>query len=89
MAFSIPPPSCRGQVQGAGRRLSARRLEVLAQLALGKSNQEIAEILGISTGTVKSHVHTILTLIGARNRTHAALIAARLHSLSRPAPAHP
>ncbi|MES2343638.1 MAG: response regulator transcription factor, partial [Pseudomonadota bacterium] len=78
-----------GQAQPATRGLSARQLEVLAQVALGKSNQEIAEALGISVGTVKTHVHTVLTLIGARNRTHAALIAGRSHGRSKPASAPP
>lgn len=74
---NFPTAPASGQAPGETRGLSVRQLEVLAQLALGKSNQEIAEALGISTGTVKTHVHTVLTLIGARNRTHAALIAAR------------
>ena len=77
-----PLKTSNGQAQPATRGLSARQREVLAQLALGKSNQEIAEALGISTGTVKTHVHTVLTLIGARNRTHAALIAGRSHGPS-------
>lgn len=77
-----PSETSNGQAQPATRGLSARQLEVLGQLALGKSNQEIAEALGITTGTVKSHVHTVLTLIGARNRTHAALIAGRSHGPS-------
>ncbi len=83
-AYFPPEPSetSIGQAQPATRGLSARQLEVLAQLALGKSNQEIAEALGITTGTVKTHVHTVLTLIGARNRTHAALIAGRSHAPS-------
>lgn len=77
-----PSNSLNGQTQPATRGLSARQLEVLGQLALGKSNQEIAEALEISTGTVKTHVHTVLTLIGARNRTHAALIAGRSYAPS-------
>lgn len=72
-----PSATSNGQAQLTARGLSARQLEVLGQLTLGKSNQEIAEALGISIGTVKTHVHTLLTLIGARNRTHAALIAGR------------
>lgn len=69
------------------RGLSARQLEVLGQLTLGKSNREIGEALGISTGTVKAHVHAILTVIGARNRTHAALIAGRFHARTNTASA--
>lgn len=83
------PVASDGQVQPASRGLSTRQLEVLAQLALGKSNQEIAETLGISTGTVKTHVHTILSLIGARNRTHAAVIAGRANPAPPPPSAPP
>lgn len=72
------PPLARG--------LSARQLEVLGQLALGKSNQEIAAALGISVGTVKAHVHSVLALIGARNRTHAALLAGAMQGRPHLAP---
>lgn len=57
--------------------LTARQLEVLKKMAAGKSNKEIAEALGITPGTVKLHIHAILKLTGARNRTEAALIAGR------------
>lgn len=57
--------------------LSARQLDVLKQMAVGKTNREIAEALGITPGTVKLHIHSILQLTGARNRTEAALIAGR------------
>lgn len=58
--------------------LTKRQSEILAQLSLGRTNQEIALVLGISPGTVKTHVHAILKLVGARNRTEAALLAGRL-----------
>lgn len=58
--------------------LTTRQSEILAQLYLGRANQEIARVLGISPGTVKAHVHAILKLVGARNRTEAALLAGRL-----------
>lgn len=73
---AIPPPiGRRGQRSGGG--LSARQLTVLKEMAVGRTNREIAEVLEISTGTVKLHIHAILKLIGARNRTEAALIAGR------------
>jgi two-component system NarL family response regulator len=58
--------------------LTTRQSEILAQLSLGRTNQEIAWVLGISPGTVKAHVHAILKQVGARNRTEAALLAGRL-----------
>lgn len=56
-------------------RLSARQRDVVRRLAEGKTNREIAGDLGIAVATVKLHVHAILSAIGARNRTEAALWA--------------
>lgn len=53
--------------------LSPRQNAVLRELAIGRTNKEIALALGISIATVKLHVQSILTSIGARNRTEAAL----------------
>jgi DNA-binding NarL/FixJ family response regulator len=58
--------------------LSARELEVLALLAEGQSNQEIAECLYIAAGTVKNHVSNILSKLDARDRTQAVLQAREL-----------
>jgi DNA-binding NarL/FixJ family response regulator len=55
--------------------LSPREIEVLALLAEGLSNQEIAERLTIAPGTVKNHVSNILSKLGARDRTQAILRA--------------
>jgi DNA-binding NarL/FixJ family response regulator len=52
--------------------LSRRELEVLAMMAAGASNAEIAERLVISESTVKSHVKNILRKLRASNRTQAA-----------------
>lgn len=57
--------------------LSEREREVLAQLALGLSNRDIAVRLSISEGTVKNHVSSILDKLHATNRTQAAEIARR------------
>ena len=58
--------------------LTRRELEVLRLVAEGHSNKEIAFELDISDHTVKFHVNSILTKLGARSRTEAATIAARL-----------
>jgi two-component system NarL family response regulator len=55
--------------------LTKREQEILALIANGKSNQEIAEILYIAPGTVRVHVHTILHKLDVRDRTQAAILA--------------
>jgi DNA-binding CsgD family transcriptional regulator len=55
--------------------LTRRRAEVLAWLAQGKTNGEIASILGISPNTVARHVETILVQLGVATRTAAAGVA--------------
>lgn len=59
---------------GAGQPevLTRRQSEVLELLAEGKTNQEIAEELFISVGTVKNHVHRILDALQAASRDQAA-----------------
>ena len=57
--------------------LSARELEVLALLADGAPNKVIARRLDISVHTAKFHVASLLTKLGAVNRTDAIVIAMR------------
>ncbi len=54
-------------------RLTRRQRTVIALLAEGCSNKEIARRLDISIATVKLHVNAILKALGAQNRTEAAL----------------
>lgn len=58
--------------------LTPREADVLAWLAEGKSNEEIAIVLGLQLYTVKGHVKTIFQKIGAPNRLAAALWALRV-----------
>ncbi|WP_102944288.1 response regulator transcription factor [Stenotrophomonas sp. VV52] len=57
--------------------LTARELSILSALAQGWENKRIANTLGISAETVKSHLARIFEKIGARNRTEAIHIALR------------
>lgn len=52
--------------------LSEREEEVLLLVAVGRSNQEIADELYISLATVKSHLHHLSNKVGARNRVELA-----------------
>jgi DNA-binding NarL/FixJ family response regulator len=54
---------------------SSRELEVLTRLAQGQNNREIAQALYITEGTVKNHITRILSQLGLRDRTQAALWA--------------
>jgi DNA-binding NarL/FixJ family response regulator len=55
--------------------LSSREVEVLRLIARGATNREIAEQLVISEGTVKNHISNILSRLGLRDRTQAAIYA--------------
>lgn len=55
--------------------LTEREIEVLRLIAKGATNREIAEALVISEGTVKNHISNILSRLGLRDRTQAALYA--------------
>jgi len=58
-------------------QLTERERQVLMQMCEGKSNQEIAETLHISEGTVKFHVNGILRKLAVSDRTQAVLVALR------------
>jgi two-component system, NarL family, response regulator LiaR len=60
-----------------GQDLTTRERQVLALLADGLTNAEIAERLVVSLSTVKSHVSSIISKLGASSRTEAATIAVR------------
>ena len=76
-------PSAAMQVMGSpgiAEELSPREIEVLRQLALGKSNKEIADVMSIGDETVKSHVRNLLAKLRLENRTQAVVYALK-HSL--------
>ena len=57
--------------------LTAREVEVLEQVAAGNSNKVVADRLEITEDTVKAHMRSILSKLGANDRTHAVTIALR------------
>jgi NarL family two-component system response regulator LiaR len=65
-----------------GYDLTAREREVLALMVEGKTNKEIAEQLSLSPGTIRAYVSTILSKLGASNRTEAATLALQHNILS-------
>lgn len=63
-------------------RLTDRERDVLREMAIGRTNGQIARSLRIAETTVKSHVRVILDKLGVENRTQAALQARRSLMLS-------
>ncbi|WP_327586364.1 response regulator transcription factor [Nonomuraea sp. NBC_00507] len=57
--------------------LTDREREVLALIAAGRSNREIARSLAVAEKTVKTHVSNVLMKLGVQDRTQAALYAVR------------
>lgn len=60
-----------GEVDADGGPLTAKELEVLARLAEGRSNQEIAAALFVTAATVKTHLSHIYAKLGVANRREA------------------
>ena len=80
---TLDPAAARILVQSAGQSsklgedLTDRELDVLRLIVEGNTNQEIADNLTISIGTVRFHVSNILSKLGASNRTEAARLAGK------------
>jgi two-component system, NarL family, response regulator len=72
----LPPPVARALASRMpDSDLSAREQEVLRLLANGKSNRDIASLLGITEATVKCHVSAILLRLNVSDRTEAVVTA--------------
>jgi DNA-binding NarL/FixJ family response regulator len=72
----VRPGSGWGAAAGI-ESLTGREREVLAEIAKGRSNREIARALTVSEKTVKAHVSAVLAKLGVQDRTQAALLAVR------------
>jgi DNA-binding NarL/FixJ family response regulator len=74
----LAPEALGSLVRGSrADTLTAREREVLAGIADGKSNREIARLLRVSEKTVKAHVSAVLAKLGVQDRTQAAVYAVR------------
>ncbi len=72
------PPASLMAGSSAKVALTARQSQILGYMAKGLTNQDIADVLGISLQTVKVHVKLTLAALGAANRAEAATIGASL-----------
>ena len=66
-----------GAPHASGEQLTERQVDVLALVALGKSNKVIARELELSEKTVKAHITAVFRALGVINRTQAAIEARR------------
>lgn len=71
------PASIQAKLQAhhARSELSAREMEVLRHIARGLANKEIAEAMGISNETVKTHVARLMDKLGVQDRSRALMVA--------------
>ena len=74
MRLLIEPLSER-TVANCFLRSSAQAVQVLEEVAAGNANKMVADNLHVSEETVKSHMRSILSKLGANDRTHAVTIA--------------
>lgn len=73
------------QQAAAFKDLSHREMKILSEVALGKTNNQIAEALNLSEKTVRNHVSAILAKLGLTNRIEAATYAVR-HNIEQHLP---
>lgn len=59
----------------ARRPVTDRQLEILKNVARGRTNRQIGEALGISEKTVRNHLRTIAHKLDSSDRTHAVVLA--------------
>jgi DNA-binding NarL/FixJ family response regulator len=65
-------------------RLSAREIEILEQLARGRSNEAISEIFVLSPNTVRTHIQNIIKKMGVHSKLEATTLALQLGIITMP-----
>ena len=70
--ISQQPPARSGV---PSRPLTDRHIEILRNVAQGRTNREIGEELGISERTVRNHMREIMKRLSSSDRTHAVVLA--------------
>ena len=71
------PPEVAAELadHAADDQLTSREIEVLRLIGQGNANKQIADKLSIGETTVKNHISTIMSKLGANDRAHAVTIA--------------
>ncbi len=78
VAVAAPIEFVRNQQQVAALAITPRELDILDQIAAGKSTREIAQALFVSENTVKTHASRLYDKLGVNRRTQAVQEARRL-----------
>ena len=78
LGYPKPAPFDGNPKARAALRISPRELTVLQEIAVGRSNKEIAVQLNVSPDTVKTHVARLFEKLGAKRRTDAISKARKL-----------
>lgn len=77
-----PAPSSLTLETAPSANLSPREIEVLHHLALGLANKQIGALLSLSENTIKYHISSIYSKLGASNRAEAVRLGARMGLIS-------
>ena len=77
VASRIAQAAREAEVKDSTISLNKRQLAILRLVAEGLSNREIASRVHLSENTIKTHLQTIFTKLGVRNRVEAAMVAAK------------